>query len=140
MRSWLALLLAIAMPLAWSQNLSDPNKLPPAAAAACEDCGVVTSIRTVTKQEPQVEQNKGKPSGLVASIPLGAGGGKPQVGSSTKIGRDVPSVTQSWEVIVRLDDGRYRVVVLDSQPDVAKGDRVKVEEGRLVDLKIKTGP
>ncbi len=104
--------------------------MPP--PAACEDCGVVTSVRTVTKQEPPVEQNKGKPSGLVASIPLGAGAGSPQVGSSTKIGRDVPSVTQSWEVIVRLDDGRYRVVVLDAQPDIAKGDRVKVEEGRLV--------
>jgi outer membrane lipoprotein SlyB len=132
MRSLLAVLLATAMPLAWSQNLPDPNKPPLPAPAACADCGVVTSIRTVTKQEPPTEQSKGKPSGLVASIPLGQGAGSPKVGSSTKIGRDVPSVTQSWEVIVRLDDGRYRVVVLDSQPDVAKGDRVKVEEGRLV--------
>ncbi len=28
MRSWLAVVLAMAMPLAWSQNLPDPNKLP----------------------------------------------------------------------------------------------------------------
>jgi hypothetical protein len=54
------------------------------------------------------------------------------VGSSTRIGRDAPTVSQSWEVIVKLDDGRYRVVVLDAQPDYAKGDRVKVEEGKLV--------
>ena len=132
MRSCLALVLAIAMPVAWSQNLPDPNKPPAPPVPACADCGVVTSVRTVTKQEPPVEQNQGKPSGLVASIPLGAGGGSPRVGSSTKIGRDVPSVTQSWEVIVRLDDGRYRVVVLDSQPDIGKGDRVRVEDGRLV--------
>lgn len=132
MRSWLAVLLAIAIPIAWSQDLPDPNKLKAPAAATCDDCGVVTSIRTITKQEPPVAQNQGKPSGLVASIPLGAGGGSPQIGSSTKIGRDVPSVSQSWEVIVKLDDGRYRVVVLDAQPDVGKGDRVKVEEGRLV--------
>jgi hypothetical protein len=133
MRSWLAVvLLAVAMPAAWSQ-IPDPNKPPaPAAkAATCDECGVVTSIRTVTKRDQPVPQTQIKPSGLVATIPLG-GGGSPQVGSSTKIGRDAPTVTQSWEVVVRLDDGRYRIVVLDAQPDIAKGDRVKVEEGRLV--------
>ncbi|HEY2628029.1 MAG TPA: hypothetical protein VGI57_02840, partial [Usitatibacter sp.] len=67
MRSWLALLLAIAMPVAWSQNLADPNKPPLPPAASCTECGVVTSIRTVTKQEPPVPQNEVKPSGLVAS-------------------------------------------------------------------------
>ena len=91
----------------------------------------MTSVRSVTKQAAPNVQNESKPSGLVASIPLG-GGGKPQVGSSSKIGRDVPDVSQSWEVIVRLDDGRYRVVVLDTQPIVDKGDRVRVDEGRLV--------
>ena len=127
MRSWLTVLMALAVPAVCAQSPPDPAKPP---AAACTECGVVTSIRSVTKQAPPVAQNEGKPTGLVASIPFG--GGSPQVGSSTKIGRDVPSVSQSWEVIVKLDDGRYRVVVLDSQPDVAKGDRVKVEEGRLV--------
>ena|SRR5271154_1428611 len=127
MRSWLTVLLMLAAPLAQAQAPASPVKPP---AAACTECGVVTSIRAVTKQAPPVAQNESKPSGLVASIPLG--GGSPQIGSSTKIGRDVPSVSQSWEVIVRLDDGRYRVVVLDAQPDVSKGDRVKVEEGKLV--------
>jgi len=128
MRSWLAVLFAVAAP-AWAQA-SDPGKVSAPPAPACTECGVVTSVRSVTKQTAPAAQNEGKPTGLVASIPLG--GGSPQVGSSTRIGRDVPAVTQSWEVIVKLDDGRYRVVVLDAQPDVAKGDRVKVEEGRLV--------
>jgi len=129
MRSWLAVLFAVAAPeIAWAQA-TDPNKAPAPPAAACTECGVVTSIRSVTKQAPPVVQNEGKPTGLVASIPLG--GGSPQVGSSTRIGRDAPTVTQSWEVIVKLDDGRYRVVVLDAQPDVAKGDRVRVDQGRL---------
>ncbi len=132
MKCWLAVLLATALPAAWSQTIPDPNKPPVAPAATCADCGVVTSIRSVTKSTAPVEQIQGKPSGLVASIPLGQGAGSPKVGSSTKIGRDVPTVSQSWEVIVKLDDGRYRVVVLDAQPDVAKGDRVKVEEGKLV--------
>ncbi len=93
---------------------------------------MVTSIRAISKQTAPPPQTAGKPSGLVASIPLGSGGGSPHVGSSTKIGGDVPTVSRSWEVIVKLDDGRYRVVVLDSQPDVAKGDRIKVDDGKLV--------
>ncbi len=132
MRSWLTVLIVSAVPVAFAQPLADPNKPPAPAATTCADCGVITSVRSVTKKAPPVVSNETKPSGLVATIPLGTGGGSPQIGSSTKIGRDVPSVSQSWEVVVRLDDGRYRVVVLDSQPDFAKGDRVKVEEGKLV--------
>ena len=132
MKSWLTVLVALALPAAWAQSPPAPGKLPAAPPAACTECGVITSIRSVTKQAPPVVQNEGKPSGLVASIPLGPGGGSPQVGSSTRIGRDAPSVSQSWEVVVKLDDGRYRIVVLDAQPDYAKGDRVKVEEGKLV--------
>jgi hypothetical protein len=121
--------MALALPAAWAQSPPDPAKAATPPAAACTECGVITSVRSVTKQAPPVVQNEGKPSGLVASIPIG--GGSPQVGSSTRIGRDVPTVSQSWEVIVKLDDGRYRVVVLDSQPDFAKGDRVKVQDGKL---------
>ena len=128
MRRLLALAFATAATCAWAQPLPDPDKAP-SPAATCAECGVVTSIRSITRQAPPVVQNESKPSGLVATIPLG--GGSPQVGSSSKIGRDIPSVSQSWEVIVRLDDGRYRVLVLDAQPDVAKGDRVRVENGRI---------
>ena len=129
MKSWLAVLAVMAAPLVLAQSLPDPNKPPAPPAVTCSECGVVSSIRSITKQAPPVVQNESKPSGLVASIPFGSGSA--QVGSSSKIGRDVPSVSQSWEVVVRLDDGRYRVVVLDAQPDVAKGDRVRVDEGRL---------
>jgi outer membrane lipoprotein SlyB len=130
MKSWLTVLMVVGVPVVWAQQLPDPNKPPAPPAMTCSECGVVTSIRSVTKQAPPVVQNESKPSGLVATIPLGSGSA--QVGSSTKLGRDVPSVTQSWEVIVRLDDGRYRVVVLDAQPNVAKGDRVRVDEGKIV--------
>jgi len=130
MKSWLAVLVALAATAVCPQPLPDPNKALAPPAKACTECGVITSVRSITKQAPPAVQNEAKPSGLVATIPLG--GGSPHVGSSTKIGRDTPSVSQSWEVIVKLDDGRYRVVVLDSQPDYAKGDRVKVEEGKLV--------
>jgi hypothetical protein len=65
----------------------------------------------------------------VATIPLG--GGKPKIGSATRVGSDAPSVTKVWEVIVKLDTGLFRVITLESQPDFAKGDRVRVVDGKL---------
>jgi hypothetical protein len=35
-------------------------------------------------------------------------------------------------VIVRLDDGRFRVFVLDEAPEVQQDDKVRIEEGRVV--------
>ena len=97
---------------------------------SCAECGVVRSVRAVTKETRPPESQDNKPSGLVATVPLG--GGKPQVGSSTKLGKDAPTVSTTWEVIVRLDDGRFRLFVLDEQPDVAQDDKVRIEEGRIV--------
>lgn len=97
---------------------------------SCAECGVVRSVRAVTKETRPPESQDNKPSGLVATVPLG--GGKAQVGSSTKLGKDAPTVSTTWEVIVRLDDGRFRLFVLDEQPDVAQDDKVRIEEGRIV--------
>jgi hypothetical protein len=109
----------------------------------CADCGVITSVRSISKQEaaatpaarnpsneaPPGALDESKPPGLVASIPLG--GGKPQVGSATRVGQDAPVSTKVWEVIVRLDSGQFRVLSLEAQPDYQKGDRVKIVEGKL---------
>jgi hypothetical protein len=129
MRVLLAVSIMLAATFAWPQAQPGTGKAP-APEASCDECGVVTSVRSITRDSAPSESREAKPSGLVASIPLG--GGTPQVGSSTRIGRDVPTISVSWEVIVKLDDGRYRVLVLDSQPDVAKGDKVRVDEGKLV--------
>jgi hypothetical protein len=139
-----ALLLCAGIP-AWAQGPATPV---PATSAAkprgmCADCGVITSVRSLAKQEaagsaavrnPSNEAPPGavdetKAPGLVASIPLG--GGKPKVGSVTKVGNDAPAVTKTWEVIVRMDDGQYRVLTLESQPDYAKDDRVRIVDGKL---------
>jgi hypothetical protein len=98
---------------------------------SCAECGVVRSIRQVTKESRPPDSQDNKPSGLVATVPLG-GGGKAQIGSSTKLGKEASSTSTTWEVIVRLDDGRFRLFVLDEQPDVAQDDKVRIEEGRIV--------
>jgi hypothetical protein len=104
---------------------------PPASVSMCGECGVVRSVRGVTKQmRPSEAQEDTKPSGFVASIPLK--GGKAQVGSSEKIGKEAPTLSQTWEVIVLLDDGKFRVVTLDTKPDLREGDKVRIEKGKVL--------
>ncbi len=125
---------------------AQPPEAPDPAArprALCADCGVITSLRTVSKQEaaaaaparnpsnegPPGTVDETKPPGLVAAIPLG--GGKPRVGSATRVGQDAPVVTHMWEVVVKLDSGQFRVLTLPAQPDYQKGDRVRIVDGKL---------
>lgn len=119
MRSFLAILLLAAT----SAMAQDPP--------ACADCGLVRSVRSITKEiRPSAAQEETKPSGLVASIPLK--GGKPEIGSSSHIGKDAPTTVQTWEVVVRMGDGKFRVVVLDESPDLREGDKVRFYKGRLL--------
>ena len=129
MRIVLSVLLCAAAACAWAQPASAPSKAP-AARAACADCGVVRSVRPVSKELQPSPADEGKPSGLIATIPLGPG--ESRAGSSSRIGKDAPNVLTRWEVVVLLDDGRLRLLMLDARPEIAKGDRVRVEDGRLV--------
>jgi hypothetical protein len=102
-----------------------------AQAPPCADCGVVRSVRSITKEiRPSAAQEETKPSGLVASIPLK--GGKAQVGSSSNIGKDAPTTVQTWEVVVRMEDGKFRVVVLDDSPGLVEGEKVRFYKGKLI--------
>src|SRR4051812_255788 len=113
MRWWPACV-ALAMSPAWGQTPAAPAAAPSARPVApCADCGLVRSVTPVEKQvKPATDA--GKPSGLVATVPLG--GGKMQVGSSTRLGNDVVVTQRTWDVVVRLDDGRSRLVSTDQAP------------------------
>jgi hypothetical protein len=96
-----------------------------APRGSCGDCAEVRSVRQVTKEVKQDEITQGNPSGLVASIPLG--GGKAKVGSSNAHGPEAVRTSTQWEVTLRYDDGRYRLMMLDKQPEFGEGDRVRVD-------------
>jgi hypothetical protein len=128
MRALLACIGLAVLP-ALAQAPKPPATPPPRAAASCADCGVVGSI-SVKERQQRPATDAGKPSGLVATVPLG--GGKVQMGSSTKLGNDVVVSEKSWDVVVRLDDGRLKVVTLNQPPEVQEGDRVRVDGTRLV--------
>ena len=124
------IVLAVLLGLVTSAGAQMPSA-PVPAQAKCGECGVVRSIKAISKEEKPTPQDSTKPSGLVATIPFGKDAGPPQLGSSTKIGRDKVKVNTRWEVVVRLDDGRFQVVMLDEEPDLREGDKVRVDDGRI---------
>ena len=96
----------------------------------CADCGEIRSIRRVERQQRPPNATPESPSGLVASIPLD--GSKPIVGSSTRADRRNEPPIVTYEVIVRLDDGRIRIIVQDEEPvDLKMGDRVRIEDNKV---------
>lgn len=101
----------------------------------CADCGVVSSIRVVKKELPPAASADSKPTGLVASVPFG--GGKPDIGSSSKQqgGKDAVVTSETWEVAVRLDGGRYRLAILSERPELRVGDKVKFDANGRVALR-----
>ena len=130
MRTFLAIALVATATAAIAQP--DTKLPPPASPGACADCGVVRSVRAVTKElRADPAKMDARPSGLVASVPLG--GGKIEAGSSSKIGKDAPMTSETWEVVIRLDDGRFRVLNVSEPPEIQVGDKVRVEaNGRIV--------
>jgi hypothetical protein len=132
MRTVLACL-CITAAAAWAQapSVAVPSSMFTRPVEPCADCGVVRSVRAVVKESQPAGVNDVKPSGLVASIPLGAGAGKPQVRSSTKIGRDAVHEDTTYEVVVQMDNGRFRVVSSDER-DWEEGDHVRIEGSRLL--------
>jgi len=133
MRVLLALIFVTNALAAAAQNLDkELPKQPSATGMTCAECGVVRSVRAITKEIRGAEKDDARPSGLVASVPLGKGAGKPTAGSSTRIGKDAVPSTESWEIIVGLDDGRMKVMTVTQQPEVRQGDKVRVEpNGKL---------
>lgn len=112
-----------------------PPKTPPGAVKApkqalCAECGVVASVREVTRQSKPSAAEETKPSGFVVSVPLR--GGAPSAGSSTHIGKEAAQSVTTWEVIVRLDDGRVRILTLEDPPEVRKDDKVRIEKGKAL--------
>ena len=98
---------------------------------------MVSSVRAKSKElrGPDTTDDA-RPSGLVATVPLGSAGGKPTAGSSARIGKDAVPRSESWEIIVRLDDGRMRVMTVDQPPEVRQGDKVRVEPNGKLTLRV----
>jgi hypothetical protein len=117
----------------WAAGPLDTKLPSPPAAETCADCGVVRSVRMISKEvRPDEAKTDVRASGLVADIPFG---GKPKAGPSQRIGKDAVTTSDSWEIIVRLDDGRFRVLTVRESPDVRDGDKVRIEPNGRITLR-----
>ncbi|MFN3883986.1 MAG: glycine zipper 2TM domain-containing protein [Rhodocyclaceae bacterium] len=121
-----------------------PVVAPPAPSAppVCHDCGVVENIREIT--QPGEATGLGAVAGGVVGAILGH-----QIGGGT--GKKLATVagaaggayaghqieksqrkTTRYEVIVRMNDGTMRTVMMDTMPGWQIGERVRIENGTLV--------
>lgn len=108
----------------------------------CADCGVVESVKAIE------HEGQGSGLGVVAGGVVGALLGN-QVGNGN--GRAVATIagaaggayagnaieknakkTHSYEITVRMEDGKYRTFTRTQDPGLMEGDKVKVEGDTLV--------
>jgi len=118
------------------------------AAAACENCGVIRSIREIRSERPV--PRAGTASDPRSSLAYQTGPGAPLLigpvigGTWTARGktdtfvgargseRMLESLQQSsWEVIVRLNDGAFTRVEEANATDLRIGDRVRIVDGKI---------
>ena len=116
--------------------------VPGLVQAACQNCGVVTSVNKVA------EEGQGTGMGAVAGGVVGGLVGN-QIGSGTGntlatiagaaggayAGHQVEKKVRSknvYKVEVKMHDGQMREFSYDNHPAFAAGDKVKVENGKLV--------
>jgi len=112
----------------------------PVAKKACADCGVVVAVKLV--------EQKGDGTGLGAVVGGAAGA---VVGHEITDGKDLGTLigaaggafaghqierqaraTKHYEVRVRMDDGKLKTVKFAAQPAWKSGDKVRLQDGKLV--------
>jgi outer membrane lipoprotein SlyB len=113
----------------------------PLAGAACPECGTVTDVKTVKKQ------GEGSGLGAIAGGVVGGVLGH-QVGSGR--GKDVATVagaaggayaghqieksqksTTTYQVVVKMEDGKSRTFSYEKETSFRVGDRIKVVDNKL---------
>jgi hypothetical protein len=90
----------------------------------------VRSVKRVEATAPLTPREREATAGYVASVPLG--GGKPTAGSVTDVRNERKPPVVSWEVVVRLDDGRLQLVRQDDAANLREGDKVRIDRGKVV--------
>ena len=111
------------------------------AAAACPNCGTVTDVKTVKKEGEasgvgavaggvlggvlghQVGSGRGNTAATIVGAGAGAYAGH-QVEKSQK-------ATTTYQVIVKMEDGKSRTFNFSKETSYRVGDKIKVVDGKL---------
>lgn len=113
----------------------------PVASAACPDCGTVTDVRTIKKE------GEGSGAGAVVGGVLGGvlghqiGSGRGNTaatvvgaGAGAYAGHQVEKnqkTTTSYQVVVKLEDGRSRTFNFSKQTSYRVGDKIRIVDNKL---------
>ena len=107
--------------------------LGPEINEACMECAVVYDIRAVTSERQLANTLEEHPlQGPFIKIPLsGDRDAQPEIGAygSRKMRKQLERTV--YEVIVRFDDDRFRLIEVDDISNLHVGDRVRVNQNRI---------
>lgn len=114
---------------------------PPPARDWCDNCGNIESIRTITTraQGSGVGAGAGAILGGLLGNQIGSGHGRQLATVAGAVGGAVAGnqiegtmhANHSYEIRVRLDNGKYRTFHQTSAPAWRDGDRVRIVKGGL---------
>jgi outer membrane lipoprotein SlyB len=114
----------------------------PASYAACENCGTVTDVRTVKKEGEGSGAGAviGGIAGGVLGHQIGSGRGNTAAtvvgaGAGAYAGHQVEKnqkSTTSYQVQIKMDDGKTRTFNFANPTSYKAGDKVKIVDGKLV--------
>ena len=131
-----------AVSLGWAPLLVLAQPTP--AAAACERCGKIESIRQVVNKDQWTPLGSVQPASDlgpagVAVYKIGPGfsnQGQVLIGAAGGGVYQTPAKQRNatrWEVVVKMDDGSSRSIIQNYEPLLVIGDRVRVI-GTQIDL------
>ena len=111
------------------------------AAAVCKSCGVIESVRSI-EHKPQgsgVGAAGGAILGGLLGNQVGGGHGRQLATVAGAVGGAVAGnqvethmkTTQTWRIVVRMDNGTTRTFNQSAQPAWRSGDAVRVVNGQL---------
>jgi len=122
-----------------------PQQAPARAKVACNECGVVRSVKLVEKKGSSsgVGAVAGGVLGGVLGHQIGSGRGNTAAtivgaGAGAYAGNEVEKNRKKqtfWSVSVKMDNGTTRSYTFSNKPEFRDGDRVKtLDEGRRLAL------
>ena len=112
------------------QSQDDIRRLNTQAEASgpCTQCGVVTDLSSAQRERGKSRSPEAPPvSGVGNNVATSPIIGKKAV----KDARNASKPITYYKMTVRYDDGSYAFFEQDDEPDVRKGDRVDVIDGRV---------
>lgn len=113
----------------------------PAVQAKCDNCGTVTDVKTVKKEGEAsgVGAVAGGVLGGVVGHQIGSGRGNTAAtiigaGAGAYAGHQVEKnqkSTTTYQVVVKMEDGKNRTFNFSKETSYRVGDKVKVVDGKL---------